>query len=499
MTEQSNDMTWHTKAANLSFCGKALIEGERVDAHSGAEFDCISPIDGRILTSIARCDSQDIESAVNSARAAFDDGRWSHASPAHRKSVMVAFARLVEQHAEELALLETLDMGKPISDAMTVDLPAVWQTLAWFGEAIDKIYDEVAPTGRSSLALVTREPIGVIGCVVPWNFPLLMATWKIAPALAAGNSVILKPAEQSPLSALRLGELALEAGLPPGVLNVLPGYGVDAGAALGLHSEVDAIAFTGSTEVGKKFLTYSGQSNMKHIWLECGGKSPNIVMDDCADLDSAATAAAYAVFFNQGEVCSAGSRLLVQESVYDEFLEKVANVAKLLIVGNPLDTKTAIGAMVDNEQMESVLSYIDIGRDEGASFILEGGRTRQDSGGFYLAPTILANVKSTARVVQEEIFGPVLCALPFKDAHDAVKIANDSIYGLAAGLWTSNLNNAHTISRDLRAGTVWVNNFDESDITVPFGGYRQSGNGRDKSLHAFDKYTQLKTTWIALR
>lgn len=499
MNLENTHTKWREKAELLELPSLAVIDGNLVPSLSEATFSNISPIDGRVISSVASCDAADVEKAVQSARAAFEDGRWSATPPSHRKKILVNFAQLIEAHAEELALLETLDMGKPIGDAMAIDLPACWGTMAWYGEAIDKIYDEIAPTTQSALGLVTREPLGVVACVVPWNFPLLMAIWKIAPALAAGNSVILKPAEQSSMTAIKLGELALQAGLPPGVLNVVPGFGETAGAAIGLHRDVDAIAFTGSTEIGKKFLEYAGQSNMKSVSLECGGKSPNIVMADCPDLDAAATAAAFAVFFNQGEVCSAGTRLLVERSIQEEFMEKVTSVTNSMVVGDPLCENTTLGAMVSEEQMDRVLSYLEIGMQEGANFVLPGGRVHQESNGFYLKPTIIDGVAPKSRVAQEEIFGPVLCAIPFETTEEAIAIANDSIYGLAAGVWTSNLNTAHKMARNLRAGTVWVNNYDGSDVTVPFGGYRQSGNGRDKSLHAFDKYTQLKTTWISLQ
>jgi gamma-glutamyl-gamma-aminobutyraldehyde dehydrogenase/4-guanidinobutyraldehyde dehydrogenase/NAD-dependent aldehyde dehydrogenase len=402
-------------------------------------------------------------------------------------------------HGDEIALLDTLSMGKTIGDSRNIEVPVSANCMAWYGEAIDKIYDEVAPTGSDALALITREPIGVVGAVVPWNFPTLMTCWKLGPALAAGNSVVLKPAEQSPLSALLLAELALEAGIPEGVFNVVTGFGETAGRALGLHQDVDAITFTGSTEVGKLFLGYAAKSNMKRVSLECGGKSPHIVMADCPNLDEAAVAAAYGVFFNQGEVCNAGSRLIIDEAIKDEFLAKVIEISKTLKPGDPLDPESKLGAIVSESQMNRVLEYIDIGRKEGAQVVLGGERVRTESGGYFVEPTIFDGVKNSMRIAQEEIFGPALATITFNGADEALQIANDTIYGLGAAVWTSNIDTAMSMSRGLKAGVVWVNCFDEGNITVPFGGVKQSGFGRDKSLHAIEKYTDLKTTWIKLR
>jgi 4-guanidinobutyraldehyde dehydrogenase/NAD-dependent aldehyde dehydrogenase len=404
----------------------------------------------------------------------------------------------MRQNADELALLETLDMGKPIADSTRIDIPAAARCISWFAEAIDKVYDEVAPTGPEALALITREPVGVVGAIVPWNFPLLMACWKLGPALATGNSVVLKPSEKSPLTAIRVAALALEAGLPEGVLNVVPGFGQTAGKALALHRDVDCIAFTGSTATGRLMLQYSGQSNMKRVWLECGGKSPNIIMADCADLDRAARAAAFAIFFNQGEMCSAGSRLIVQESVREQVLEKIAAVGRELAPGDPLDPKTALGAIVDETQLRTVMRYIESGKSEGARVALGGRRVREETGGYYVEPTIFADVRPEMTIAREEIFGPVLSAISFRTLDEALEIANNVIYGLAAAIWTRDINTAHRVARALRAGTVYVNCYDADDITVPFGGFKQSGNGRDKSLHALDKYVELKTTWIDL-
>jgi gamma-glutamyl-gamma-aminobutyraldehyde dehydrogenase/4-guanidinobutyraldehyde dehydrogenase/NAD-dependent aldehyde dehydrogenase len=487
---------WHERAAQLSIDGRAFIGGKRAWARGGQRFDDVSPVDGRKLAEVARCDGQDVDAAVAAARAAFEDRRWAGKPPAARKRTLVRFADLMLKHADELALLETLDMGKPIRYSQSVDVALAANCIRWYAEAIDKVYGEVAPTGDDSLALITREPVGVVAAIVPWNYPLLMTSWKIAPALAAGNSVVLKPSEKSPLSALRLAEIALEAGLPEGVFNVLPGFGAEAGAALALHMDVDAIGFTGSTRVGKQIVQMSGQSNLKRAWTELGGKSANIVCADCPDLDAAVGAAIGSIFFNQGESCNAPSRLFVEESIREAFIDKALALVPRHAPGDPLDEATVMGAIVDATQMKTVLGYIAAGKAAGARLLAGGEAVRQDSGGLYIAPTVFDRVDSTMSIAREEIFGPVLSVLSFTDLGEAVRQANSTPYGLAAAVWTSDLGRAIKTARALRAGTVHVNQYDNDDITVPFGGYRQSGNGRDKSLHAFDKYTELKTTWI---
>jgi 4-guanidinobutyraldehyde dehydrogenase/NAD-dependent aldehyde dehydrogenase len=489
---------WEQRAKTLTIETRAFVHGEYRAAASGATFECISPVDGRLLGLVASCDQADADLAVKDARATFDSGVWSRMAPAQRKKVMIRFAALIEQHGEELALLETLDMGKPISDSLSIDVSSAANAIRWSGEAIDKVYDEVAATPHDQLGLVTREPVGVVAAIVPWNFPLLMSCWKLGPALATGNSIILKPSEKSPLTGIRVAQLAIEAGIPAGVFNVLPGFGHTVGKALALHMDVDTLVFTGSTKIAKQLMVYAGESNMKRIWLEAGGKSPNIVFADAPDLQAAAESAASAIAFNQGEVCTAGSRLLVENSIKDQFVPMVVEAIKAWKPGNPLDPATTVGALVDTTQMNNVLSYIQAGHDDGAKLVAGGKRVLEESGGTYVEPTIFDGVNNAMRIAKEEIFGPVLSVIGFDNQDEAIAIANDTVYGLAAAVWTSNLSRAHLVGKALRAGSVWINQYDGGDMTAPFGGFKQSGNGRDKSLHAFDKYTELKSTWIKL-
>ncbi|MCA3218036.1 MAG: aldehyde dehydrogenase [Pseudomonadota bacterium] len=489
---------WHERATALRPDGRCLIEGERRAAAGGVVFAKHSPVDGRLLGDVARGGAADIEAAVRSARSAFEDRRWAGKPPAARKRILVRWAELVLAAREELALIDTLDMGKPIQYALGVDVPATARCLAWYGEAVDKVYDEIAPTPDTALALITREPVGVMGAIVPWNYPLVMAAWKLGPALAAGNSVVLKPSEKSPFSALRLAELALEAGIPPGVLNVVPGYGHEAGEALALHMDVDAIGFTGSTRTGRRMLEYAGRSNLKRVHNELGGKSAFIVFDDFADLGRAARTLAGSIFFNQGESCNAPSRALIHDSIADRFVELLAAEAPQYAPADPLAPATVMGALVDDTQLRTVLGYIEAGRDEGARCIAGGRRALESTGGCYVEPTIFDGVANGMTIAREEIFGPVLSVIRFRSEQEAIQIANASSYGLQAAVWSDRLGRAHRVARALRAGTVHVNQYDEDDITVPFGGFKQSGNGRDKSLHAFDKVTELKTTWLRI-
>lgn len=489
---------WQNKASHLTIEGRAFINGEYTESANHDTFDCMSPIDGRFLTKVSHCHQEDIDLAVNYARKVFDEGTWSKSAPTHRKAVLLKLADLIEQHGEELALLETLDMGKPIQHAVNVDIAGTLRSIRWCAEAVDKIYDEVAPTPDNELGLVTHEAIGVVAAIVPWNFPLVMASWKLGPALAAGNSVLLKPSEKSPLTAIKLAALAKEAGIPDGVLNVLPGFGQSTGKAMALHQDIDTLVFTGSTPVAKQLLIYAGESNMKRVWSEAGGKSPNIVFADAPNLDDAAESAAGAICFNQGEVCTAGSRLLIEESIKDVFIEKVIAAMKTWQPGNPLDPQTNVGAIVDQAQFERVMSYINKGQDEHATLAYGGQSATPVENGLYIQPTMFTNVSNKMAIAADEIFGPVLSVITFNTVEEAIEIANDTPYGLAAGIWTSDLSKAHKVSKAVKAGSVWVNQWDGGDMTAPFGGFKQSGNGRDKSLHAFSKYTEIKATWIKL-
>ncbi|MFX0543491.1 aldehyde dehydrogenase [Roseovarius sp. S4756] len=486
---------WIARAAKLDIRNQAFIDGKFVDAVSGKTFDSINPATGAVIARVAECDVADIDLAVSAGRRAFNDGRWSLMAPGDRKTVLLRLADLIRANLDEMALLDSLDMGKTITDATTVDAPGSAHFFQWYAEAIDKIYDEVAPTGPGDLALIKRVPLGVVGAVVPWNFPLDMATWKSAAALAAGNSVVLKPAEQSPLSALRLAELASEAGLPDGVMNVVPGYGATAGKALGMHMDVDCLAFTGSTATGKLFMQYSGQSNLKQVWPETGGKSPNLVFADCEDLDGAADQAAFGIFFNQGEVCSANSRLYVERSIKDALVEKLISRAQDMQPGDPLDPASKSGAIVDEKQTQGIMGFVEAGKNT-AELVTGGARVQVDGKGCFVQPTIFSDVSHGDPLARDEIFGPVLSIIPFDSEDQAVAMANDSIYGLAASVWTDNLSRACRVSERLNVGTVSVNTVDALSAQTPFGGMKQSGFGRDLSLHSLDKYTALKTTWI---
>ncbi|MGY1809278.1 aldehyde dehydrogenase [Blastococcus sp. SYSU D00669] len=492
------DRDWHALARAVEPRTDAFVDGAYVPAADGDRFASVNPATGEVLAKVAACGTEDVDRAVAAARRAFADRRWAGRAPGERKAVLLRLAELVREHADELALLDSLDAGKLIAATSTVDVPGSAAILQWYAEAVDKVYGEIAPTGTGDLALVSREPLGVVGAVVPWNYPLETAVWKLAPALAAGNSVVLKPAEESPLSALRLAGLAAEAGLPDGVLNVVPGTGPVAGQALGRHPDVDVIAFTGSTAVGKLFQTYAGESNMKQVWLECGGKSANLVFPDAADLDAVADGVVFGIFGNSGQVCSANSRLVVHRSVKDELLARVVERAADLRPGDPLDPATRMAPLVGEEHAARVLEYVELGRRE-ARAVLDGGAVPGAPTGAYVAPAVFDGVDPSSRLAREEVFGPVLAVFSFDTEDEAVALAEDSVYGLAASVWSDSLSRAHRVAGRLRAGTVSVNTVDALDVTTPFGGFGQSGHGRDLSLHALANYTALKTTWVNYR
>ncbi|MFK4259590.1 aldehyde dehydrogenase [Agrobacterium tumefaciens] len=489
---------WHEISGELSFATQAIIGGRKVEARSGKTFTSRNPATGEVLAEVAACDSADIDDAVKAARQSFESGAWSRQAPAQRKAVLLRLSELMRAELQSLSALESVDMGKLIRDASGNDIPGAINILQWHAEEADKVYDEVAPLAEGNLGLVRRVPLGVVGAVVPWNFPLNMAIWKCAPALAAGNSIVLKPAEQSPFTALRLGELALEAGLPEGVLNVVPGLGKTAGQALGRHPDVDCLAFTGSTSVGKLFLKYSAESNMKQVWLECGGKSPVIVFPDCDNLEEAADQVAGGIFYNQGQVCSAASRLIVHASIRQQFIDLLLKRVAAYRPGDPLDPQSGLGAMVDANHAENVMRFIAEGR-KTATLATGGNAATVNGKGSFIEPTIFVDVDPASTLAREEIFGPVLSVMSFTDENEAIRLANDSIYGLAASVWTDNLSRAHRVSSRLTAGVVAVNVVDPVSPAIPFGGFKQSGSGRDLSRHAIEKYTALKSTWIRYR
>mgnify|MGYP002619828728 CR=1 FL=1 len=489
---------WQARAETLipRLESRAFIDDSFVAAESGDTFESRNPATGEILAQVASCDEPDAARAVAVARRAFADGAWSRLAPGKRKKTLLRLADLMEANKHELALIDTLDMGKPISSSLG-DMAGAIACIRYQAECIDKLYGEVAPTGEETLALVLREPIGVVAAIVPWNFPLMMTAWKIAPALAAGNSVILKPSEKSPLSALRLAQLAQEAGIPRGVFQVLPGFGHTVGKALALSMEVDCLAFTGSTAVGKQLMQYAGQSNLKRVYLECGGKSPNLVFADCKDLDTVASHAAAAIFHNQGEVCIAGSRLLVENTIRDDFVERVLKAAENMQPGDPLDPDSFMGAIVDEAQHRRILDYIRQGVEEGAR--LRTGGKAIDGPGLFIPPTVFDGVTPQMAIGREEIFGPVLAVFGFDTEEEAVAMANDTPYGLAAGLWSQDIDRIMRVTRRLQSGQVFVNNWAGGDQTMPFGGVKQSGNGRDKSHHSLEEYSELKSVWMSLQ
>lgn len=490
MSEVLSFEEYQSIADSLTLPTSAFIDGRFQPSLSGNQFVTINPATGETLAEIAACNQDDVGFCVQKAREAFDDGRWSKLHPAQRKQTLIQLAKLIKRNQHELAVMESIDSGKPILDCETIDLPETIQCLIWHAEAIDKIYDQTAPVGDEAMAVIVREPVGVVGCVLPWNFPLLMMAWKIAPALAAGNAVIVKPAEQTSLTALRLAELAMEAGIPRGILNVLPGMGPDVGEPLGMHMDVDMVSFTGSTETGRRFLRYSADSNLKQVVLECGGKNPAVVLADAEELDLVAEHIVTAAFWNMGENCSANSRLIVHKDVKEELMKKILARTRDWKTGNPLDPQNHLGALVDSEHFNKVSAYLDKGE------VLLGGNTDE---GRYIYPTIMDSVESSAALAQEEIFGPVLSVITVSSTEQAIAIANDTDYGLAASVFSANGKQAIRAARDIKAGTVTINCYGEGDITTPFGGYKQSGfGGRDNSIHAHDQYTELKTIWIDL-
>ncbi|MEQ3553462.1 aldehyde dehydrogenase [Pseudonocardia nematodicida] len=483
-----------------TFITRPIIDGKEAGPISGETFDSVNPATGAVIASVAACGQADVDAAVASARAAFDSGVWSRATPAERKEVLLRFADLLDEHIDELAMLDSIDAGKPITDTRTLDLPDAIGTIRWYAESIDKVFGRISPTGPQNLALITREPIGVVAGVLPWNFPMATLSWKIGPALAAGNSVVVKPAELSPFSTLRTAQLAVEAGLPAGVFNVVPGLGHVAGKALGLHPDVDVVTFTGSTEVGRHFLRYAADSNLKKVVLECGGKSPQLVLaDQSHKLAAIAEELTGAAFWNMGENCTCGSRILVHRSLRDELVSELVARTATWTVGDPQDPDTRTGALIEAAHLDKVLGYIESGRAAGATVAIGGNRVREESGGWFVEPTVFTDVTPDMAIAREEIFGPVLSVIAFDTESEAVEIANDSEYGLAASVFTDDLNAAHRVARALQAGTVSVNCYSEGDITTPFGGFKTSGfGGHDKGLDAFEQYTELKTTWFAL-
>ncbi len=478
---------------------RLFIDGEFIDAADGGRFTTYNPATGEALAEMAKGTGKDIDRAVAAARAAFRSGVWSRMAPRDRMEVLYRFAELVDENAEQLAVLETLDMGKPIGDVIGEDIPAVISTIRFMAECIDKIDGAVTSTDADAVHLVLKEPLGVVGAISPWNYPMLMAAWKIAPALAAGNTVVLKPAEQSPMSALHLARLFTEAGGPPGVFNVVNGLGEEAGKALALHNDVAKISFTGSTEVGKLILQYAGQSNMKRVGLECGGKSPQIFMADLPDMERAVAAAYNGVFANMGEVCSAGSRLLVERPIYNEFIERfIAEGQHAYQPGDPLDPETNMGPLVDRESQQRVLGMIESGRKEGATLHFGGNAPEGLEAGAYVNPTLFGDVSNSMSIARNEIFGPVASVIPFDGPQEAIAIANDTIYGLAAGIWTSNVDQAFRLVKNIEAGVVWINSYEDGDMTQPFGGYKQSGQARDKCMDSVKSYMQQKSAWFRL-
>lgn len=481
-------------ASGLQPVGKAFIDGKFCWAADGAKFDTTNPATGEVLAEVAHCKSTDVDRAVSAARRVFNEGTWSQAEPEERKEVLLKIAQLVRDHANELAVLESLDTGKTINDCLDEIGGEVPNFFQWYAELADKAFGKIAPTGPGAMALITKEPAGVAGAVLPWNFPLVMAAWKIAPSLAVGCSAVIKPAEQTPLSTIRLAELMHEAGVPPGVINIVPGYGETAGKAIGLHNDIDTVSFTGSTEVGRMFMRYSGDSNLKGVGLEMGGKSPFIVLEDAAINDELIEHAAMSAFWNGGQNCSANMRQLIAKPLVDEFTGRILDRVKTFKLGDPLDPATDIGSMITKDHKEVVMSYIQSGMDEGAEMVTGG---ESDLPGYFINPTVFQNVKPDMKIAREEIFGPVLGIMPMSSGDEALTIASDTDYGLHATVFTQDIDRALHMARSLPCGTVSVNGFSEGDIKTPFGGYKQSGSlARDNGTEALEQYMQTKTIWI---
>lgn len=479
-------------AGSLNFPAAAFIDG-KFKPGSGAKMPTINPATGKVITKIAACSKKDVNFAVKKAREAFEQGHWSKLHPSERKDVLIRLCKLIARNRRELAVMESLDSGKPIRDCELIDIPETIHTIKWHAEAADKLYDQTAPTGDDAIAMIVREPVGVVAAVLPWNFPLLMMAWKIGPALAAGNSVIVKPAEQTTLTALRIAELAMEAGLPRGVLQVLPGDGPSVGEPLGLHPDVDMVSFTGSTETGRRFLRYAADSNLKKIVLECGGKNPAVVLEDAENLDLVADHVVNGAFWNMGENCSANSRLIVHKAVKKPLMERILARTRDWRTGDPLDPANRLGALIDKEHCKKVTGYLKTGVKNAKA--VAGGKTD----GNFVLPTILDGVKPGDVLAREEVFGPILSVITVSSTDEAIEIANDTDYGLTASIFTANGKTALRAARAIRAGTVTVNCYGEGDISTPFGGYKQSGfGGRDNGIHAHDQYTELKTIWIDL-
>ncbi|MDH6423236.1 aldehyde dehydrogenase [Aurantimicrobium minutum] len=492
---------WTDYANSLTWPQAMVIDGKAQAAKDDSYVPLVTPRDGSTVTQVPYATSDELEQAVAAARTAFDEGPWPRMAPKKRKELMLAWVGLMEQHRTELATMLSAEMGKPIADAWGIELRALINSYRWYAEMADKELDEISPVGDDDLALITREPVGVVAVVTPWNFPLTLSAWKIAPALAVGCTVVHKPADLTPLTAVRIAELALEAGIPAGVLNVLPGRGSVIGKGLGLHRAVDSLAFTGSTEVGRAYMEYAAQSNLKRVWLELGGKSPNIILPDAPDLQAAIDTAAWGIFFNTGQMCTAPSRLIVHQDVADEVIAGVIKAAENYQPGDPFSDSTKMGPLASSSRRAEVQAHVDRALADGSTLALGGNSVDLSgplSGGAYYQPTVFVNVNPNSALAQEEVFGPVLSVTTVKSDEEAIQVANNSDYGLAAGLWTANVSKVHRLARQVRAGTVWVNCYEEGDLTVPFGGFKMSGNGRDKSRHALDKYTELKTTYIKL-